>query len=427
VFKNIKFSFIIKDKDGKLYAKKTKDYNQIHSNETIGYNSIFNQKICHGNFIIEKIFKKINFNKLPFQDCNINFHSAFYYNEKISCIGNFYKKNNIFIIKIFQKGYLKSTLQFEKQINSFDNFKKYKERFKLRGDKYNIYSLLGSISHYVGMVYPGEKSLILNIKISKNFDVSKKLQNNKFFSYKPKKLFPIINNVLFAKDYLFYFQTAERPDINLKNCTINPIHLKYINTIKNNCFVIGGSQGLGKEYTEILKKNKKIKIYSTFSKNKYQSKKNVTYLKLDINNIEEINNIKKILSNNLANKFDFYYFASCKIKFENNLSKEDEDLQKYFFLDYPSYLIKNLKNFNLNFFYPSTTNIIQNSNSKYSKIKIIAEKRLKKICSKYKVNFKTFRFPKINSRQTVSLLDPNPKKLVDYINNNNIKMKQIFF
>ena len=29
--------------------------------------------------------------------------------------------------------------------------------------------------------------------------------------------------------------------------------------------------------------------------------------------------------------FDLYYFASCKIKFENSLSNEDKKLQKYFF------------------------------------------------------------------------------------------------
>ena len=165
------------------------------------------------------------------------------------------------------------------------------------------------------------------------------------------------------------------------------------------CLVIGGSQGLGKEYMEILKKNKKIKIYSTFLRNKCSTKQDINYLKLDIMNIDEINNIKNIFSNNYKNMFDLYYFASCKIKFENNLSKEDEKLQKYYFLDYPYFLIKSLKNFNFNFFYPSTSNIYDNPNSKYSKIKIIAESKLKKICSKYQINFKTFRFPKINRNQ----------------------------
>lgn len=427
MFKKIKFSFIIKNRQGKSYAKKTKDYNQIHLDKIIGYNSIFNQKICHGNLIIEKIFKKINFKKLFFRNCNINFHSAFFYNEKISCIGFFDKKKNISILQIFQKGYVKCTFQFESHLNNNDNFKNYKKKFKIKKNKYNINFLLGSISYFVGMIYPGKKSLILSIRISKNNHTPKKFINNTFYSFKPKKHLPIINNILYTKDYLFYFQTAERPDINTKNSKLKTTHLKYINNIKNNCLIIGGSQGLGKEYTEILRKNKKIKIYSTYSQNKNKNKKNVTYLKLDIKKIKEINNIKNIFLNNSANKFNLYYFASCKIKFDNSLAKDDEKMQKYFFLDYPYFLIKNLKNFNLNFFYPSTSNIVENPNSKYSKIKIIAEKKLKKACLKYKINFKTFRFPKINSRQTVSILDPNPKKLVDYINNNNIKMSQIFF
>ena len=92
----------------------------------------------------------------------------------------------------------------------------------------------------------------------------------------------------------------------------------------------------------------------------------------------------------VKNMFDLYYFASCKIKFENNLSNEDKKLQKYFFLDYPYFLINSLKNFNFNFFYPSTSNIYENPNSEYSKIKKIAERKLKKICSKYQINFKTF-------------------------------------
>lgn len=421
------FSFKITEHMGKKYSKKSGDFNKIHLNDKVGYNSIFGQKICHGNLIVEKIFKKINFNKLNFKNCTINFYSAFFYKEKISCFCALDKKNSIFNIKIFQAGYLKSTLQFENQINDFDNIKKYRKKSKLKKGKYDIFLLLESISHYVGMIYPGEKSLILNIKISKNSHSSQKFENDTLYSYKPKKHIPIINNILFTKNYLFFFQTAERPNINIKNKNIKIKYLKKIKNIQNNCLIIGGSQGLGKEYTEILKKNKKIKIYSTFLRNKCSTKQDINYLKLDIMNIDEINNIKNIFSNNYKNMFDLYYFASCKIKFENNLSKEDEKLQKYYFLDYPYFLIKSLKNFNFNFFYPSTSNIYDNPNSKYSKIKIIAESKLKKICSKYQINFKTFRFPKINSRQTVSLLDPNPKKLVDYINDNNIKMNQIFF
>ena len=421
------FSFKITEQMGKKYSKKSGDFNQIHLNDKVGYNSIFGQKICHGNLVVEKIFKRINFNKLNYRNCTINFYSAFFYKKKISCFCILNKKNNIFNIKIFQEGYLKSTIQFENQINDFGDIKKYRKKSELKKNKDDIFFLLESISQFVGMIYPGKKSLILNIKISKYSYSSQKFENNKLYSYKPKKHIPIINNILFTKKYLFFFQTAERPDINTKNKKIKIKYLKKIKNIQNNCLVIGGSQGLGKEYIEILKKNKKIEIYSTFLRNKCLTKQDINYLKLDIMNINEINNIKNIFLKNYKNMFDLYYFASCKIKFENNLSNEDKKLQKYFFLDYPYFLINSLKNFNFNFFYPSTSNIYENPNSEYSKIKKIAERKLKKICSKYQINFKTFRFPKINSRQTVSLLDPYPKKLVDYINNNNIKIDQIFF
>ena len=46
---------------GKKYSQKTNDFNQIHLNDNIGYNSIFGQKICYGNLIVEKILKKIKF------------------------------------------------------------------------------------------------------------------------------------------------------------------------------------------------------------------------------------------------------------------------------------------------------------------------------------------------------------------------------
>ena len=240
------FSFKITEQMGKKYSKKSGDFNQIHLNDKVGYNSIFGQKICHGNLVVEKIFKRINFNKLNYRNCTINFYSAFFYKKKISCFCILSKKNNIFNIKIFQEGYLKSTLQFENQINDFGDIKKYRKKSELKKNKDDIFFLLESISQFVGMIYPGKKSLILNIKISKYSYSSQKFENDKLYSYKPKKHIPIINNILFTKKYLFFFQTAERPDINTKNKKIKIKYLKKIKNIQNNCLVIGGSQGLGK-------------------------------------------------------------------------------------------------------------------------------------------------------------------------------------
>ena len=40
-------------------------------------------------------------------------------------------KNNIFNIKIFQEAYLKSTKQFENQINDFGDIKKYRKKSEI--------------------------------------------------------------------------------------------------------------------------------------------------------------------------------------------------------------------------------------------------------------------------------------------------------
>ena len=44
------FSFKITEQMVKKYSKKSGDFNQIHLNDKVGYNSIFGQKIWHGNF-----------------------------------------------------------------------------------------------------------------------------------------------------------------------------------------------------------------------------------------------------------------------------------------------------------------------------------------------------------------------------------------
>ena len=78
-------------------------------------------------------------------------------------------------------------------------------------------------------------------------------------------------------------------------------------------------------------------------------------------------------------------------------------------------LLKRYKNKNISLFYPSTSNIFENRNSYYSKIKINAEYMIKKTCSKYKIPFKMVRFPALNSRQSVSLTNPNPISLNEYL------------
>lgn len=426
MIKQKKISFIISEKKGKNYAKKSGDYNLIHLNNKIGYNSIFGRKICHGNLIIEKIFHKIRFTKIPFNCCNINFFSPFFYEENITCklLG---KNDKIFSLEIFQNKYHKGSIIFDNQKNNFLNYKDYKKNYKLKIKNNSIKFLLKAISRYVGMIFPGENSIILNIKIFQNNSLAENLTKNTFFSNKPKKFLPLINNYLITKKYSFFFQTAERPRINNTSAKLNIKHINLIKKFKNNCIIIGGSQGLGKEYSDILKQNSKIEIFSTFTVNKIKSKKNLNYFKFDINLKNNLKKIETILLKNNTKYMNIYYFASCKIKFDQKLSKNDFKSLKYFFLDYPVKFIKKFKNFNIKFYYPSTSNINEDPKADYSKIKKNAEKILKSICNQNNIRFKTYRFPKINSRQTVSLLDSNPKKLVDYVNNNYIRINKLFF
>ena len=104
-----------------------------------------------------------------------------------------------------------------------------------------------------------------------------------------------------------------------------------IKKIKNNCIIIGGSQGLGKEYSDILKKNSKIKIFSTFTVNKSKNNKNLNYFKFDINLKNDLKKIEKVLIKNNTKYMNIYYFASCKIKFNQKLSKNDFKFHKNFF------------------------------------------------------------------------------------------------
>ena len=41
----------VKIKEGKTFAKLSGDNNKIHTDDLIGYNSLFGEKICHGVLI----------------------------------------------------------------------------------------------------------------------------------------------------------------------------------------------------------------------------------------------------------------------------------------------------------------------------------------------------------------------------------------
>ena len=120
-----------------------------------------------------------------------------------------------------------------------------------------------------------------------------------------------------------------------------------------------------------------------------------------------------------------FYFASPKIYFDNELPLSIRKDYEFIFLNFPLLLLKRYKQ-KISFFYPSTSNILENKNSYYSKIKLKAELKIRKLCLKNKIPLKIVRFPAINSRQSVSLSNPNPIGLLEYLKINPKVINKIF-
>ena len=123
---------------------------------------------------------------------------------------------------------------------------------------------------------------------------------------------------------------------------------------------------------------------------------------------------------------DVYYFASPKIFFDNKLDRSIISNYKKIFVDIPLKIIRKNKDEKIKFFYPSTL-YVEQKKSLYGKIKLEGEDKIKKTCIKYQIPYKVHRFPAINSRQSVSIINPNPPNLISYLNSNRKEIKKIFF
>ena len=180
-------NFIISEKSGLKYSKKSGDKNQIHLDNLVGYNSIFGTKICHGTLVITKSFRLLNINKnlkdLKEYNINIKFQKNFLYKKKIYIRKNpikiFQKKQGLASIKITNTNNLEN-YQLSKKYTSKVNRKKYKLTNKKNHLKF-ISFLLDNLSRYVGMIYPGENSIIINISI--NFNENFNYSNNEIIYY----------------------------------------------------------------------------------------------------------------------------------------------------------------------------------------------------------------------------------------------------
>ena len=121
-----------------------------------------------------------------------------------------------------------------------------------------------------------------------------------------------------------------------------------------------------------------------------------------------------------------FYFVSPKIYIENKLDPLIKKQYKFLFLKVPLMIINQNKSKNISFFYPSTSYIYEYKNSFYSKIKLYAEKKIRKLCLDNNISFKTVRFPTLNSRQSISLNNPNPPSLFQYLESNPKMVNKIF-
>ena len=422
-------SFKITEREGIAYSKKSGDNNEIHLNDLAGYNSIFGEKICHGTFVLEKIFKIINLSKILNNQNNLKIKAHFYhqtnYNKKIIIKKS---KKNFFEIfqdnkKIIELLILKKFKKENKKIFNPDRTKTFKNKYFPKNYEKNLYFVLSVLSKYVGKFYPGKYSIIKEIEL--DFNCSKLIEKKKIYirSKRFKKKFPLIDNHLISKNITINFLSLIRPKYKNDVTKLNRTLINKVKKIKYNALIVGGSQGIGRKIYEILKNNKKIIKIITYNKNLISSNNNKTYLiKLNIlkNNFKLDYYIKKFAP------LRIFYFASPKILFDEKLSKEKFKELKLFFLDFPEKILSRVLTHKLSFFYPSTLNIDQDKFSDYSKIKLQAEQKLSKICAKNKIIFKTLRLPAINSRQSVSLLNPNPISLNKYLNSNYKSFKKIF-
>ena len=420
--------FKIYERDGMKYSKLSGDNNKIHINKIFGYNSIFGETICHGTLIVNNIFKIIKLeNKIKKKNMfsiRIEFLKHFKYNNEISII----KKNNIFKVYQEKKKKLEIEIKYNNNLNVYNSFRK-KHNFKFKNKIFDkdkklsdIINLLNNISRYVGTIYPGEYSIIREININYNkikYFYGKKIE---IFSKKIDRRLPIINNKLNYDNFIISFQTLERPKTKNVTNTLFKVLKDKIKKIKYNALIIGGSQGIGRDITTILKHNSKIFKIVTYNKNKILNKKKIISKKVDV--LQETNTINKIIDQ--YSPIKVFYLVSPKISFENKLEKKTKNEYKNLFLNIPLKILEDNKFKQISFFYPSTSYIDENKNSIYSRIKLDAEKQIKRLCIKNNIPISIIRFPSINSRQSISINNPNPPSLVKYLKSNLQIINKIF-
>lgn len=420
--------FKIAEYEGLNYSKVSKDKNKIHTNKLVGYNSIFGKKICHGTLVISKIFKNKEFKKIislkkEFNIC-INFLDFIEYDKYLlikKVKNKFYVTQNK-KIKIDIKVRKKNNFLFSRMYKKKDYY--FKIKLKDLKNRYNlIFALLANISSYVGNRYPGKYSIISSININFNYEYLENQKNLIISSYKLSNRLPLIRNILSYQNFNIEFETFERPFVKKNKFFIKESLKEKIKDLQNNILIIGGSKGIGNDIFNMLKINKKILKIVTFNKNKINSKdQNSFFYKVDVfKNLEIIEEIIK-----KHGPVKIFYFPTTKIYFDRRVNDEQLKEYKKIFIDIPLKIIEANKDLVISLFYPSTININEDSKTDYSKVKRLAEISLKKLCKKNKIIYKSIRFPALNSKQSISLLNPTQQSFFEYINKNPKLFNKIF-
>ncbi len=424
-----KKKFKITEKDGYLFSKKSGDTNKIHLDERYSYNSIFGNKICFGAQILIKIIDilKIDLNKKSY--FKISFNQPAYYNEPINLI--IFKNKNIKLINLFQFEKFIGKLEFEEKYYIPEkknrsllakpnlNFK----RIHKNQNKIDILkNLLMRLSKYVGVYNPGANSLLTEIEVF----YDEKFKNDKFkiFSKKFDNRFNILDNLIEYKNFKIFFKSLERPKFNFnQKYAYSSNIIKFVKKLDENVLILGSSQGLGLQLLNILKFNKRIKIFATYYKNKIKLKqRNIIKINLDVN--KSLNKVIELIKKNEPIKI--FYFISDKIYFNENLNPKLSKNYRKFFINIPLRIINEVRNReNILFFYPSTEFISSSKKSTYSKIKLEAEKKINIFRKKNNIKIVTHRFPAIYSRQSINLLDKKPIFFNNYLEKNSNLMKLI--
>jgi hypothetical protein len=431
-------SFIIKRKEGLNFSNISGDRNKIHIDNLAGYNSIFGTTICHGVLVIFKFFKIINIKK-EIKDkkkfsISIEFKKYAIYDIPIS-FKSLNKSSEKNIYRLFQNKELVAIININNTYKEIENkikkatksakiipSKKFDSFYNKLNIKTSLGIILSNLSKYAGNIYPGENSIIKKIDIE--FNIFKKntkkviLINSKLVD----KRLPLIKNRLTFENYVVNFNTLIRPKLCINFKKPNDKILKLINTIKDNILILGASSGIGFDLLNLFKLNKKIKIVSTYYKNKIKVKgKNIIKKHVDIE--KDLYLIRSIIKK--YSPIRIYYFSTPKINI-NSRNSHLLNLYKKYYLNYPAQILNFSKKYNVKFFYPSTSYLDVNKKSNYSKIKFKAENLLLNFkTDKVKVN--TLRIPEINTKQNLSLIVKKLPNFRDILFNNKKIQNSVFF